>query len=188
MKYILCRELFESEIWAPLLNLEGNVDQELLSIIESLVPSGKILEISCGNGADAFELKNRGYDITATENNQKYYEYVSQHINCIKHDTRNKFPFSNNSFDLVYSRLGLHYFTKEELSNIFQEISRITNQYLVFTVKIQQDEIKSGKIMISKEEWEELVSNNFNILSLKVKEGILYDDHSKWLEFVAEKL
>ena len=187
MKYILSRKLFENQNWSPLLDLENNVDYELVSIIESLLPNkGKILEISCGNGADAIELQEEGYSVTCTENNQVYYDHISQFVKCIKHDTRNKFPFPDKSFDLVYSRLGLHYFSKEELSNIFSEISRLIDKYLVFTVKIEQDSINTGKVILSKEDWEELVSENFNIISSKEKEGILYDNQSKWLEIVAE--
>jgi SAM-dependent methyltransferase len=185
MKYILSRKLFENQNWSPLLDLEGNIDYELIDIIESLLPNkGKILEISCGNGTDAIELSGKGYDVTCTENNQGYYEHVSQFVKCIKHDTRNKFPFEDKSFDLVYSRLGLHYFSKEELSSIFSEISRLSN-YLVFSVKIEQDDINTGKVILSKEDWEELLSENFNMISSESKEGILYDKESKWLEIAA---
>lgn len=187
MRYILSRKLFENQNWSPLLDLENNVDYELVGIIESLLPNrGKILEISCGNGADAIDLTNKGYDVTATDNHQDYVDHANKYINCIKHDTINIFPFHNNSFELVYSRLGLHYFTKEELSKIFSEISRLTKRYLLFTVKIEQDNINTGKVILSKEDWEELVSENFNIISSNEKEGILYDNQSRWLEIVAE--
>lgn len=190
MKYILNKQIFENESWAPLLNLKSNVDHQLINLIESMISeNSKILEISCGNGADSFELKRKGYTVVSTENNREYYNYVSNHgINCIRHDTKDRFPFSDNSFDMVYSRLGLHYFTKEELKKIFSDINRIT-KYLVFTVKIKQDNLETGKIMISKNEWEDLVSSNkFEILSSIIREGILYDDQSTWLEISAKKI
>lgn len=192
MKYILSKRIFENQSelnkQSPLLDLSDNVDYELIGLIESLIPNGgKILEISCGNGADALELSQRGYDISATEYNQQYADFVGQKINCIKHDTRNKFPFTDNSFDLVYSRLGLHYFSEPELESIFEDISRITKGYLVFTVKLVND-IQTGKTIFNKETWEDLVSNEFEIVSSEVKEGILYDNQSKWLEIVAKKV
>lgn len=191
MKYILSKRIFENQSelnkQSPLLDLSDNVDYELIGLIESLMPNGgKILEISCGNGADALELSQRGYDISATEYNQQYADFVGQKINCIKHDTRNKFPFTDSSFDLVYSRLGLHYFSEPELEGIFGDISRITKGYLVFTVKLVND-IQTGKTIFNKETWEDLVSNEFEIVSSEVKEGILYDNQSKWLEIVAKK-
>ena len=104
----------------------------------------------------------------------------------IKHDTKEKFPFRNDSFDLVYSRLGLHYFSIDELRNIFDEISRISKNYLVFTVKLIND-IPTGKVILNEDTWKELVSDKFEILEADVKEGILYDNQSKWLEIIAKK-
>lgn len=171
---------------SPLLNLKDNVDHDLINVIESLISSGKILEISCGNGADAIELDRLGYQVTATENNKNYAEHTNQFVSCIHHDTKNKFPFTNNEFDLVYSRLGLHYFSQDELIGIFGEISRITKNYLVFTVKLVND-ISTGKVIFDQKFWEDLTSRNFEIVSSKVKTGILYNNESKWLEVVSKK-
>ena len=190
MKYLLTRRIFESQeelnSQAPLLKLDGNADIDLIQKIQSLISSGSILEISCGNGADALELLKRGYVVFGTENNQQYVDHVNQKINCVKHDTKNKFPFPDNSFNLVYSRLGLHYFSESELQSIFKDINRVTKEYLVFTVKLVND-IKTGKTIFTKETWEKLVSEDFEIVSSEVKEGILYDNQSKWLEIVAKK-
>jgi len=191
MKYLLNRKIFENQSelnkQAPLLKLDGNADIELIEKIQSLISSGTILEISCGNGADALELLKRGYLVFGTENNQQYADHVNQKINCIKHDTKNRFPFPDNTFDLVYSRLGLHYFSESELQSIFKEISRITKEYLVFTVKLVND-IQTGKTIFNKETWENLVSEEFEIISSIEKEGILYDNQSKWLEMVVKKI
>lgn len=184
MKYLQSFSLFENK--SPLLSLQNNVDEDLIQLIESFNPKN-ILEISCGNGSDAIELSRRGYSVTATEFNEDYVNYVNDYVNCIQHDTRDRFPFDDNSFDLVYSRLGLHYFSKEELSKIFEEISRISNNYLIFTVKLVND-IPTGKVILDKSDWENITSENFQILSSKVKEGILYNNQSKWLEIVAKKL
>ena len=99
---------------------------------------------------------------------------------------RKKFPFGDNEFDLIYSRLGLHYFTQEELKEIFKELNRLTNKYLVFTVKLVND-IPTGKVIFTEDTWKDLVSEEFKIISAEVKEGILYNNQSKWLEIIAEK-
>jgi len=186
MIYLKNFKLFEST--SVLLSLKDNVDTELIKKIQSLIKTGEILEISCGNGADAIELSNLGYNVVATDFDDGYVDFVnSQGIECIKHDTRKPFPFQDNQFDLVYSRLGLHYFTEEELKDIFKDISRITKKYLVFTVKLVND-IPTGKIIFTEDTWKDLVSNDFSIISSNVKEGILYNNQSKWLEIVAEKI
>jgi len=109
-------------------------------------------------------------------------------MDCIKHDTRNKFSYKDNEFDLVYCRLGLHYFSKEELVGIFDEINRITSDHLIFSVKIRQDDLATGKVMISKDIWDELTSKNFKILSSITYKEQLYNHESEWLEVTAEKI
>lgn len=186
MKHLKSFKLFENT--SVLLALEDNVDTNLIKKIQSLVKTGKILEISCGNGADAIELSNLGYYVTATDFDNGYIDFVNgQGVECIKHDTREPFPFQDNQFDLVYSRLGLHYFTEEELNHIFTDINRMTKKYLVFTVKLVND-IPTGKVIFTEDTWKDLVSNDFNIISSDVKEGVLYNNQSKWLEIVAEKI
>ena len=186
MIYLKNFKLFENT--SVLLALKDNIDSDLIGKIKKLIPTGKILEISCGNGADAIELSKLGYDVTATDLDDGYINFVnSQGVECIKHDTKKTFPFNDNQFDLVYSRLGLHYFTEEELNHIFTDINRITKKYLVFTVKLVND-IPTGKVIFTENTCKELVSNNFDILSSSVKEGILYDNQSKWLEIIAEKI
>lgn len=186
MRYLKNYKLFENK--SPLLDLSNNVDIELIDTIKSLLPTGNILEISCGNGADAIELSNLGYNVTATELSQDYKEYVNDKgVKCILHNTKERFPFNNGSFDLLYSRLGLHYFSIEELELIFNELARLTKKYLVFTVKLVND-IPTGKVILDENKWKEITSNNFDIVSSTVKEGILYDNESKWLEIIAQKI
>jgi len=183
MKHLISYKLFENK--SPLLKLKDNIDIDLINTIRSLIDKGKILEISCGNGSDAIELDRLGYDVIATDLNPEYVNNASK-VKCIQHDTRNEFPFNDNEFDLTYSRLGLHYFTEDELNKIFKDLSRITSRYLVFTVKLTNN-IETGKIIFNKEFWENLTSKNFKIISSKVKTGLLYDIESTWLEIVAEK-
>jgi ubiquinone/menaquinone biosynthesis C-methylase UbiE len=184
MKWIKTYKLFES----VLLNLENNVDNHLISIIQENLPTGSdILEISCGNAADSLYLKDLGYNVRCTEFDDNYVKNANDlGLECIKHDTRMKFTYSDNQFDLVYSRLGLHYFTEEELDSIFSELSRIGNKLLV-TVKIEEDFYKTGKIILSPEKWFEIINKYYNIEIFDVKEGLLYDKKSKWIEILANK-
>ena len=190
MKYILKYKKFESSYVKPiLLELQNNIDKQLIDEIFSLLPNGgDILEVSCGNGADAIELAENGYNVVATDITPEYVDYVNkQNVKCLLHNTLEKFPFSDSEFDLIYSRLGLHYFNIEDLHKIFDELSRITNKYLIFTVKIVNDNLQTGKIIISKEKWEELVSNKFTIIKSKIHKGQLYNQESEWLEIIAQK-
>lgn len=182
MKHLKYFNLFENK--SPLLQLSENVDLNLIHKIQDLIKSGTILEISCGNGADALYLSEHGFNVIATDNNPEYVDFVGRFIDCYLHDTKDKFPFKDEQFDLVYSRLGLHYFTPQELINIFDEISRITKKYLVYSVKLVND-IQTGKVILDENTWLELTSDKFEILTSEVKDGLLYGNESKWLEVVA---
>lgn len=183
MRYL---KRFES-IGSPLLNLYDNVDMHLISVIQDNVKIGsKILEISCGNASDSIYLKNLGYDVTCTEFNPDYVNNANKKgIRCIKHDTKNKFPFGDNEFDIIYCRLGLHYFNEVDLVNIFSELCRIGDKILI-TVKIT-DDIKTGKIILSTSQWLKIISRFFNIQYCEEKEGILYDSKTKWIEIFAKR-
>ena len=177
---------FQKFCESVLLNLIDNVDNHLISVIQNEVsPGGSVLEISCGNAADSSQLRKLGYVVKCTDLDDKYVENAKEMgLDCIKHDTRDKFPFQNSEFDLVYSRLGLHYFTEDELHQILQELKRIGKKLLI-TVKLV-DDIKTGKVILTEEKWLSLVGEYFEIKSSEVKEGILYGSKTKWLEILAQ--
>jgi SAM-dependent methyltransferase len=190
MKFIKTYESFGS----PLLKLSNNEDEHLMSVIESLVDKGSsILEISCGNAADSLYLQENGYKVTCTDLNKDYCDNaVYKGLNCIQHDTKNKFPFSDNEFDLVYSRLGLHYFSEDELTEIFRELRRIGKKIL-FTVKYEESEglnvfgqQNTEKVFLDMGQWKKIISKFFTIGRFDSKEGMVYGSPSKWLEVEAE--
>lgn len=184
MKYLKEYKLFESS----LLDLSDNVDNHLIGVIKkNFKPGSKILEISCGNGADAKYLQDLGYDIICTEIDDNYVRNAKNlGLKCIKHDTRNNFPFEDKQFDLIYAKLSLHYFTKGELNKIFKELRRISHNIL-FTVKVQDDDFKTGKIIIPPHHWIGITSNNYGAeKSFYIKEGDLYGKPAKWIEIFAE--
>jgi SAM-dependent methyltransferase len=185
MKIKTYKKFYES-IGSPLLDLSDNVDHHLISQIQKNVkPSASILEISCGNGSDSLYLKELGFRVTCTELNPEYVKNAKNlGLNCIEHNSKDKFPFKDKEFDLVYSRLGLHYFTEQELYDIFYELKRIGEKILI-TVKVV-DDIKTGKIILGEDKWKEIISNFFNIKSFEVKEGQLYGNQTKWIEILGD--
>lgn len=80
---------------------------------------------------------------------------------------------------------GSYYFDENRLKNIFNELSRISSNIL-FSVKIEQDDLNTGKIILDKEKWEQIVSLSWNIKFSKEYTGKLYDKNSKWLVIFAE--
>lgn len=53
------------------------------------------------------------------------------------------------------------------------------------TVKVV-DDIKTSKVILTPDKWNEIISNFFDIKSFEIKEGILYNSKSKWIEIYAD--
>src|SRR3989344_8267783 len=93
---------------------------------------GKLLDLCCGKGADAIFFHNKGLKVTAVDysseairqfnETQKRYELF---LTSLVKDVSEPLPFENDSFDFVYVRAGLYYFTDEELKKILSEINRV---------------------------------------------------------------
>lgn len=101
--------------------------------IQSFLPTtGKLLELGSGQGQDALYFARRGYEVTATDlvdTGLRECESKAQkenlQINFQIADISQPLPFADESFDIVYSHLGLHYLNKKGTEQLFREIQRI---------------------------------------------------------------
>lgn len=182
-------KIFENkELWNSWFNKIENgelskdpPDIKNINKLEKLIPSNsKVLCISVGYGNQVEYFIKKGYQVTGTDiaddaiNSLK--EKFPKHT-FIEHDTENKFPFSDNSFDLVFARLSLHYFSKESIKNILQNISEILkpNGVLFVMVKVTNVGIvETGKKSYTPDEWEEMISKCFNIEESNIENKIVY--------------
>ena len=94
--------------------------------------SGKILELGAGQAQDGCYFAEQGYDVTATDLEESAIELAKQKaatkniaIKLEKVDMSHDLPFENESFDVVYAHLSLHYFDKETTKQLFEEIQRV---------------------------------------------------------------
>lgn len=90
--------------------------------------TGTLVDIGTGQGQDAKYFAQLGYMVTATDFSDSALENAQQNIpnvKFIKVDTAQRLPFEDNSFDIVYSHLALHYFDNIVTKNVFTEIHRI---------------------------------------------------------------
>lgn len=104
-------------------------------IYEYIPASSKILELACGQGQDglwfASEITDSSVLATDVEqsaiNNarERRDELGLKNIEFEKLDFSAAFSYENESFDVVYSHLGLHYFEREKTAEIFSEIFRV---------------------------------------------------------------
>lgn len=90
--------------------------------------TGRLLDIGTGQGQDANYFASLGYTVTATDFSDSALESAKQHISNVtflKADTAQGLPFEDNSFDVVYSHLALHYFDDATTKKVFKDISRV---------------------------------------------------------------
>lgn len=88
----------------------------------------RILEIGCGSGSDTVILMESGFDVTATDYSVNALSIVRDQLTEIPlllHDARDRFPFSDGSFDMIVAGLSLHYFDQETTIKVTEELKRL---------------------------------------------------------------
>ncbi len=121
-------------------------------VIKYFPKAGKILEIGTGQGRDANFFRSFGYKVVATDFSDIALENAkskvkSKDIEFVHLDTAQGLPFENESFDVVYSHMALHYFDEETTEKIFVAIHRVLKKDGVFatiTNTIEDPEIEEG--------------------------------------------
>ena len=111
-----------------------------------LEPPQRVLELGCGNGADAAFLSQRGHAVLATDFSEYAIQtaeaiYQDENLKFRKQDLRDPLAFEAAKFDIVYARLSLHYFSDAVTRAIFNEVGRVLRpggQFL-FMCKSTQD-------------------------------------------------
>jgi SAM-dependent methyltransferase len=112
---------------------------------------GSLLDIGTGQGQDAAYFSSLGYDVTATDFSDEAISNAKRNIpaaKILKVDTEKGLPFDDNSFDVVYSHLALHYFTDEVTKKVFIDIHRILKPGGIFatiTNTIEDPEILDSR-------------------------------------------
>lgn len=117
-------------------------------INERIPADASILELGCGEGNDSFYFANEGHAIVATDFSdvaiqQNANRWTHPNLNFKVQDISQPFQFNDESFDVIYARLSLHYFTDEITRNIFHEIVRVLKPggMLCFMCKSVDDHI-----------------------------------------------
>lgn len=113
------------------------------------LPAGSaILELGCGKGNDSIYFAELGHHITATDFSdvairQNKKRWTHPNLTFKIQDISQPFALDDASFDVVYARLSLHYFTDEITKKIFREISRVLKPggMLYFMCKSTADRI-----------------------------------------------
>ena len=110
-------------------------------VINYFPNSGSLIDLGGGQGQDSRFFSGLGYKTTLVDYSDValyYFEKKSDletrnKIVNIKHDLGKPFPLHDESYDIVYSHLALHYFDVNTTHQIFNEIYRILKPNGIFT-------------------------------------------------------
>lgn len=140
--------------------------------------NGKILELGCGQGQDSRFFANNGYSVIATDFSDEALKLAQQKTDkSLKVHYKNlnltqNFPFEDQSFDIVYSHLALHYFDKKTTQGLFKEIVRVLKKGGILAVLVNttdDSETKEGHKKLEEDLYEvnEIIKRYFSTTSLK---------------------
>ncbi len=118
-------------------------------------PSKSILDLGCGDGRDSIFFAKQGYEVTAVDVSpialqilkKKIDEENIRNINVTEQDLL-KIEFPENSFDIIYTHLSLHYFLDRQTTEVFKNLHKIINQSGFLFIKcksIEDEEFGKGK-------------------------------------------
>ena len=175
-----------------------------------LAPKSTILELGCGEGNDSIYFAKLGHTIVATDFSdvaikQNKKRWIDPNLTFRVQDISHPLQFDDASFDVVYARLSLHYFTDKITREAFKEISRVLKPggTLYFMCKSTADHIYGQGDKIEADMYElnghvrhffskEYVSSLLDATSLKMKqlemgEEQIYDRQSGFIKVTAMK-
>ena len=167
---------------------------------------GKCLELGCGIGQYTKRLIEFGYDVLSTDISKIALNEVKKiNKNVLLLDMNSKFPFNNNTFDLVFANLSIHYFNNDDTIKLCNEIYRVLNSGGMFIGSVNsikgfdviKDEAKTlerhfyyynnKNIRLFSQDDLKKYLEKFKILELKEEETIRFNHKKNYIIFIAMK-
>lgn len=194
------------EYWKDHISKEIEEDIWIREYKEYFNRKGKCLDLGCGIGQYSKELMSYGYEVTSSDISDIALKKVKEfNSNVIKLDMKEKLPFSDNEFDLVFANLSIHYFSDKDTKKLMLEIKRILKKDGLFIGSVNglegYEKIKETAIEIEKHYWfnknkyirlfdkEDLKNylSIFNIINIEERETIRFEHKKNYLIFLVKK-
>lgn len=120
------------------------------TVAKFIPKSGKLLELGAGQGQDTRFFAKNNYNVIASDfsdeallkNKEKALKENLKNIELKVIDLNTDFEIEEESYDIIYSHLALHYFTKEQTHKIFTKLHQALkkNGILAIILNSKHDE------------------------------------------------
>lgn len=181
---------------------------EKYSDIIKQIPKQNALDLGCGLGQYTKYLMDKGFNVMSADISIEVLNKLKSNIknaNIKELDMSKPLPFDNESFNLVFANLSIHYFDSKTTINLLKEIRRILKKdgYFIGSVNssktykfikdvAQQIEpnyyYENGRTvrLWDKEQFDEFFSE-FNLIKLEEVETTRWNKTKIMWEFIAKK-
>jgi len=112
-----------------------------------------LLDLGCGRSGDSLFYAKKGYNITAFDVSKNRILALDDEVKRLGiHNIKlvvgdiSKLNFPNDSFDVIYAHLSLHYFNHVITEKVFKKLYKYTKKDGAFFVKVKStNDFKFGK-------------------------------------------
>ena len=196
----------DDEYWTKHVNLELEDDFWIEDYTNYLNNSGLCLDLGCGIGQYSKWFMNHDYKVISSDISKIALDKVKEfNDNVVNLDMREKLPFEDNEFDVVFANLSIHYFSDLETKNLMKEIKRILKKDGLFVGSVNGIEglevIKeTAKVLdhhyyFNNDKYIRLFDiddvknylNIFDIIKVDKRETVRFDNKKNYIVFVAKK-
>ena len=116
----------DDEYWKEHVNKDLEPDLWIDEYKEYIGDNGLCLDLGCGIGQYTKKFMEYGYEVISSDISNIALEKVKEfNENVVNVDMRNKLPFEDNKFDIVFANLSIHYFSNDDTKKLMDEIKRI---------------------------------------------------------------
>ena len=194
------------EYWKEHINKKLEIDMWIDDYKNYFENSGKCLELGCGVGQYSKRLMEYGYEVTSTDISEIAIEKVKKFNNDTKIvDMSEKLPFEDESYDIVFASLSIHYFDDKTTKELMSEIKRVLKKDGLFIGSVNGKEglnaIKDTAIKLeenfylNKNKYIRLFDENelrkylniFDIQLIEKREIVRFEHKKNYYVFIAKK-
>lgn len=195
----------DDEYWKTHINDELEDDLWIDEYKEYLSDNGLCLDLGCGIGQFTKKFMDYGYKVISSDISTTALNKVKEfNQNVVNLDMREKLPFDDNTFDVVFAGLSIHYFSDSDTKNLINEIKRILKKDGLFIgsvngmqglekIKETATELephyyfnKSKYIRLFDIEDLKQYLNIFNILEIEERETIRFGNKKNYIVFIVK--